>query len=161
MKRAESDLMKGTKERFGSKWTPEPYSGCWIWVGSARNVRPSKRVYGEFVYQKRHLLAHRVSWTLHNGDIPVNINVLHRCDTTLCVNPDHLFLGTQADNVSDCVRKSRNATGERAGRAKLTKSKVLLIKSEIGSLRKIAIKYGIGQTQVWSIKHGLTWRHLW
>ncbi len=153
--------MKSIKERFDSKWTPEPYSGCWLWIGSARNVHPAKRVYGEFVYRKKHFLAHRASWILHKGDIPVKINVLHRCDTTLCVNPVHLFLGTQADNVDDRVRKSRSAIGERVGRAKLTKSKVLLIKSEIDSLRNIASKYGIGQTQVWNIKNGQTWRHLW
>ncbi len=153
--------MKSLKERFDSKWMPEPYSGCWLWVGSARNVHPAKRVYGEFVYREKHCLAHRVSWILRNGDIPAKLNVLHSCDTTLCVNPDHLFLGTQADNIADRVRKRRSAIGERVGRAKLTEREVLLINSEIGSLRKIAIKYGISRTHVAYIKNGRTWRHLW
>jgi hypothetical protein len=153
--------VKSVKERFDSKWMPEPYSGCWIWIGSARNVRPSKRVYGEFVYERKHCLAHRVSWILFKGDIPSNINVLHRCDTTLCVNPNHLFLGTQIDNIADRVLKRRSAIGERHGNAKLTEREVLLIKSEIGSCRKIAARYGIGPTQVLGIKNGRTWRHLW
>lgn len=91
-------------EEFSERWTPEPFSGCWLWTRSANN-----RGYGE-VYPKGKgkTLAHRYSWLIYRGEIPANMCVLHRCDTPACVNPAHLFLGSKTDNIRDAVAKGRH-----------------------------------------------------
>lgn len=93
------------KEHFESKFTPEPMSGCWLW-DSPRNDRFG---YGYYRNRKNRkiLAAHRLAWSLYRGPIPDGICVLHKCDTPACVNPDHLFLGTRADNNRDMNSKNR------------------------------------------------------
>jgi hypothetical protein len=92
-------------ERFAKYVHPEPNSGCWLWVGNA-----IPHGYGIIRINKPRTqrLAHRVSWQVHRGDIPTGLCVLHRCDNRLCDNPDHLFLGTQRDNLQDMLRKGRD-----------------------------------------------------
>jgi hypothetical protein len=86
---------------------PVPECGCWIWLGAANR-------YG----MVRGDRAHRVSWKTFRGPIPHGLHVLHKCDTPLCVNPDHLFLGTHLDNMKDKEEKGRGnqPSGERSGR---------------------------------------------
>jgi hypothetical protein len=81
---------------------PEPMSGCWLWLASV-----TAGGYGQIGYQGRQAYAHRVSWALHNGPIPEGMSVLHRCDVRCCINPTHLFLGNQADNMDDMRAKGR------------------------------------------------------
>lgn len=83
-------------------------NGCWLWTGSRKNTG-----YGQWVMEKKNYLAHRYSWQIHNGDIPAGLCVCHKCDMPLCVNPDHLFLGTQAENMRDMKLKGRSQTGPR------------------------------------------------
>lgn len=83
----------------------ERSAGCWLWTAGCQS-----NGYGTFqvaVGDRR--LAHRYSWSVHHGEIPAGLNVLHRCDTPACVRPDHLFLGTQKDNVADMRAKGRGA----------------------------------------------------
>lgn len=75
---------------------------CWLWMGSLNN-----NGYGWFRVDGKTILAHRASWEFEHSDIPKGRNVLHQCDTPRCVRPDHLFLGTQSDNMLDCSRKGR------------------------------------------------------
>ncbi len=90
-------------ERFWSKVLRT--AGCWEWQGGHYTSG-----YGTFSLGARNpAYAHRVSWELHNGPIPAGLHVLHRCDNRNCVNPDHLFLGTNLDNTNDKTLKGRAA----------------------------------------------------
>lgn len=82
-------------------------SGCWLWRATGG------RRYGSLFVDGRREQAHRVSWLLHRGKIPDGLHVLHKCDTPLCVNPDHLFLGTHADNMADMKAKGRARSGHK------------------------------------------------
>lgn len=92
--------------RFFTKVTKT--AGCWLW--NASKDGKGYGVIGLSVPVRRHGKAHRVSWELHKGAIPAGMAVLHKCDTPACVNPEHLFLGTQADNMRDCSAKGRIRT---------------------------------------------------
>lgn len=95
------DQEKGLLRRFLNKINKT--DACWIWIGG-RN----RSGYGRFVvWNKNSQLAHRFSWTLHKGLIMSGLDVLHKCDNPPCVNPEHLFLGTQADNNRDMRAKGR------------------------------------------------------
>jgi hypothetical protein len=107
--------------RFDAKWMPEPNTGCWLWLAAGNDLG-----YGHIGFRRRVEKAHRASWIIYRGPIPPGLGVLHKCDTPSCVNPDHLFLGTNQDNVDDKVTKGRQrgAGWERNGKAKLDPSRV-------------------------------------
>jgi len=87
---------------------PEPNSGCWLWDGGL-----TRKGYGRFRYKDRAFTAHRYVWRLFKGEIPEGMLVCHRCDVRCCVNLDHLFLGTDRDNVRDMIKKNRGNQGIR------------------------------------------------
>ena len=97
-------------EVFGDSYSPEPNSGCWLWIGSKWSCG-----YGRISRRGEEGQAHRLSWRLFHGPIPVGLFVCHTCDTPACVNPEHLFLGTSRDNALDAKHKGRLATGDKHG----------------------------------------------
>ena len=100
-------------ERMGRLSIPEPNSGCFLWMGAMTPTGYGRvRVKGPVVAQHSDAwlskAAHRVAWEVENGAIPDGMSVLHRCDNRACVNPIHLYLGTQRDNMDDLVRRGRH-----------------------------------------------------
>ncbi len=119
---------KPVTERFMSKVRQESAEGCWLWVASCFAAG-----YGQFGIDGKNWQAHRLSWTLFRGGIPDGICVCHHCDNPPCVNPAHLWLGTNADNTADRNRKGRAARnrGEAAGGVKLTDTIVLEVRRRV------------------------------
>jgi hypothetical protein len=136
---------------------PEPNSGCLLWTGGQ-----SQKGYGAYLTKKKWTLAHRASWEHHRGPIPAGLFVCHKCDVRLCVNPDHLFLGTGADNVADMDAKGRRAMrkGEAHPLAKLTNSAVVAIRADTRSIRRIAASFGVSSTAIRDIKNRKSWGHI-
>lgn len=146
-------------ESFHAKYEEVPECGCWLWTAAI-----DKRGYGKFNARRGDdvgiAFAHRVSWELHNGPIPEGMHVCHRCDTPSCVNPGHLFLGTQADNMLDMTMKGRRATGEAAGPARITRELALEVLMAEGTHQSIADRLGLVRQHVGKIKSGIIWKEL-
>jgi hypothetical protein len=107
--------------------------------------------------------CHRVSYELSVGAIPDGAQVLHRCDVPLCVNPDHLFVGTHADNMNDRDAKGRTPRGEQSGRARLTENIIREVKKRRcagESVTEIARDLGVPRGLLYSAVNGHTWRHV-
>lgn len=135
---------------------PEPNSGCLLWLGAVHC-----NGYGQYTHKRRSYLAHRLAWQEANGrPVPAGMLVCHKCDVRLCVNPDHLFLGTHAENIADMVAKGRQGRGSRHSQAKLTVSQVLAIRADGRSQRAIAMDYGVTQTQIGMIQRRRHWGHI-
>lgn len=154
--------MRGTlQERFDAKWTPEPFSGCWIWTG-AIGGHP-RRWYGHMTVYGKTSRAHRISWLLYRGTpIPEKMAVLHHCDSGLCVNPNHLFLGTHLDNMRDMVTKGRSSSriGTDNTNCKLSEEQVSDIRNRKETSPVVAAIYGINESHVRNIRLRLKWRNL-
>jgi hypothetical protein len=104
-------------------------------------------------------LAHRVAYELANGEIPADQLVLHRCDQPSCINPEHLFLGTQLDNMRDMIAKGRkrSPSGEDAPNTKLTLDQVREIRASTESQRLLAKRYGVSLSAISNVRTGDTW----
>jgi hypothetical protein len=125
-------------------------------------LRPLANGYCRISYEGGSIKAHRASWIVHKGEIPNGLFVCHKCDNTVCVNPDHLFLGTAADNNKDKSAKGRSCapSGSLQWRSKLSDSAVLEILMDTRLQREIAVHYGINQSVVSEIKRGKAWKHV-
>jgi hypothetical protein len=152
------EYMRGTpQQRLEAKCLPEPMSGCWLWEGCVK-----KGGYGYFFmgndYAPSKTQAHRAAWLIYRGPT-FGMDVLHRCDNPACVNPDHLFLGTDQDNVDDKMAKGRQAImrGERNPRARLNAEKASAIRADQRETRFIAAEYGISRQAVQRIRSGKAW----
>lgn len=144
------------RERFEEKFEKRP-SGCWEWAASV----DSNTGYGKFGFRGETWNAHRVAWALSRGE-PGDLHVLHRCDNPPCVNPDHLFLGTNHDNVRDMVEKDRHARGERQPTSKLKRlqAQEILDRYEPGKVSALAAEFGVSKSRICCIGKRRSWRHL-
>lgn len=167
-----SHLIKPLRVRFDEKWVKEESArGCWIWTASK-----SPLGYGYIQTGTNRApnccFAHRVSWELHHGEIPVGLFVLHKCDNPACVNPDHLFLGDQTANMRDMSAKGRSGQilhpeivvrGEDHPCSKLTDDSVRSIRAMIKSgvpVRQVARIIGVNRRTITFVRDGKTWRHV-
>lgn len=147
---------RSVEERFYNFISPEPNSGCWLWLGPL-----SGSGYGRMTINKKGVQAHRVAWEINNGKIPDGLFACHTCDVRCCVNPAHLFLGTQSDNLQDMVNKKRDnpRRGERHGKARFSETQIAAIRADMRSLAQIASEYGVDKQYIHRIKKGKHWRH--
>ncbi len=131
---------------------------CWHWTGAVSagtgygNVKRNNRNYGAHVY----------AFLLGGEKLKKGNQVLHGCDNRICVNPSHLFQGTQKDNIHDCIKKGRHnpGAGERHARAKLNWAKVVEIRAMSGvfSNREIARRYGVTSQAIDKVINQITWK---
>lgn len=164
--------MKTLSERFWPR--VQKSSGCWEWLGSR-----FKNGYGRLMVNKKRVKAHRVAFELLNGPIPAGRLVCHTCDNPTCVRPDHLFLGTNATNSADMVRKGRQATrangrhvsvkapervprGPQGPRIRLTPEQVREIRTRYASggttQRALGAEYGVSRSTVNALVRRISWR---
>lgn len=143
----------------GRYWNLDPDTGCWVWAMSLGGAG-----YGQFsLAGVRGLYAHREMYRSQVGPIPPGMHVCHSCDNPRCVNPDHLWLGTPADNMRDKKEKGRAARGERIHTSKLTESQVRVIRASasIGATRaELARVYQVDPSLVSRIASGRSWPHI-
>ncbi|MGB9553562.1 MAG: HNH endonuclease signature motif containing protein, partial [bacterium] len=143
------------KERFWSMVKRDGPDSCWEWQGYHL-----KDGYGAFHFNGKRVIASRFAWILTYGEIPPGMCVLHKCDNPSCVNPRHLFLGTQKDNMQDAVLKWRKS-GPHNGRTKLSWPQVDTIRLlfQMGwSTRRVAKLFGVNHKTIWQIRAGKTWK---
>ena len=161
-KQIEIVLTSGDIEKFYNKIRRNKPNDCLIYIGCK-----DKDGYGLPRVGKKHIRAHRIAWFLAYGKIPEGLCVLHKCDNTSCVNPKHLFLGSDRDNNKDMINKQRNAYGEKNGGSKLTENQVLdilnIVKSN-GRHRNLATNlskiYKIDSHTIRNIITGRNWKYL-
>jgi len=152
------------EQRFMSKVEPDLNSGCWLWTGYL-----NKRGYGMFALSRAAMcLAHRASYKMFKGD-PSGLQVCHTCDVRCCVNPDHLWLGTAADNSADAVKKGRmtgaknTRSGDDSPTKKVTHEQVRFIREQIASgetYKGLARKMKMSATNITRIAKRKSWAHV-
>lgn len=136
-------------------------SGCWEWQ---RYILPNG--YGNIsIGRQRQAYAHRVSYFMFNGPISEGLIVRHKCDNPKCVNPEHLELGTQIDNMQDCKKRGRMSmppvkVGRDNHKAKLSEDDVLEIYNSKAKNVELAKRFGVSATNIGAIKRGKIWQHV-
>lgn len=145
-----------TEERFWSSVNKKGDNECWEWKGNLE-----RNGYGVFNSIQSHFKAHRCAWEFVNGRIPDGLYICHKCDNRKCVNPSHLFIGTQGDNLRDMVSKGRGnfnpLRGEKHPRHKLTDIQIRSMRQEYEdgmSCIELGKKYGVHKAQATKIVFG-------
>lgn len=132
---------------------------CWLWKGDI-----NRNGYGRLQFNNKRLLAHRVSYEIHKETLQNNLYVCHTCDNPKCVNPSHLFLGTQKDNMADCAKKMRHTYGSNVKHAILNEKQIEEIRSDYFSKklnqRMLAEKYGVSRGHIGLIIQSKRWPHV-
>jgi hypothetical protein len=151
---------RGVAQRIAEKTRINTDTGCVEWVAKAR----ANGGYGVLCVGRRgQIRAHRAAWVLANGLIPQGMYVCHKCDNPLCVNVDHLFIGTARDNMDDKEAKGRGTApphkfGASHHKAKFTEEDFNKIRDSTEKYGILAERYSVSQKTIWRVKSGKTWR---
>lgn len=155
------NLTSNDIERFWSKVHMIPCGGCWLWTDVPNGG------YGVFCFRYEKKKAHTVSLELEKGPPPPGKpQANHDCDNPICVNPSHLYWGSQADNIRDRDERARRTapSGELHGKAKLSADQVMAIRSLYANggitQRALSVKFGVNEPQIWKIVNNKAWNHL-
>ncbi len=151
-------IISESLEKFEKKFIKT--DSCWVWQGTITG-----QGYGQFYKKEIGLqLAHRVSYRFYKGEIPKGINVLHKCDNPPCVNPSHLFLGTQRDNITDMIRKGRKGISRMFGQknpksifSEAQVNEMRLLYSQGHKISEIHKIFGGAYQSIWYIVKGKNW----
>lgn len=165
-------LTPSDAKRWHASFDKDP-SGCWLWNAGLKSG------YGRFGIGYTRFRAHRLSYAIHNGPLTDDLFVCHKCDVRACVNPEHLFLGTQAENLQDMVNKGRSnlgekhwslrcpekvTRGEKVGNAKLTEADVLNIRRRYipygVTYDQLAAEYKVSSSVIRDAVLRISWKHL-
>lgn len=152
MKRA----VRQSREDAFNKWIDKA-GDCWIWTGAINDKRGG---YGVFSYAQKTRGAHVVALEFDGRPVPKGMYACHRCDNPACVNPGHLYVGTPSDNVRDMLLRGRNQHGEAHYAAKLTEADVVSIRHDVRKASKIAVEYGVTESNIHAVKSLKTWKHV-
>lgn len=147
------------KERFDANWVE--VDGCWEWTGSTKTRNGETR--GRIMLDGERKNAAHWAWILYRGEISKGFQINHHCDNPLCVNPEHLYEGSQKENVEDISRRGRwpIRTGESNNNSKLCEKSVREIREMSGvSNRSLAAEYGVSSAMIGLIRNGKAWTHL-
>lgn len=149
-------MKKSVAQRFEENIFHSP-DGCWYWLGA-----PQFTGYGTIRKNSVSISAHRLSYEFYKGPIPDGLWVLHTCDNKLCVNPDHLYAGTHAQNTLDAVSRGRfnPAKGSKHCCAKVNEVDVLEIRASKKTTKELAKIYNIGERAILLIKDRTNWKHI-
>lgn len=145
------------KERLAFRSEPQP-NGCIHFIGFR-----DKNGYGRIRIGGRKgesRLAHRISYEIAYGEIPDGLCLCHKCDNPSCINPEHLFVGTHADNMEDAAKKGRMRRGEEKSISKLKEVDIPIIRADPRPQHVIAKDYGVSQTVIGDVKLRVTWKHV-
>jgi len=134
---------------------PVTESGCWIWLGST-----TKSGYGRICIDRKDHLAHRFALSVSGGNVSKSDLVMHKCDNPICVNPEHLQIGTQCDNMKDMARKGRSSKGAMRYNAKLNESIVKYIRDSGEHPKILAAQLNVSRELVRDVKANKRWRHV-
>jgi len=163
-------------QRFRTKYRIDSTTGCWVWIGS-KNKYGKNHFRGSFSWSRtgKCIDASHASWLIHKGPKPAGLYILHTCDNGLCVNPNHLYAGTQKQNMKDrsdrkrqfidkeperakaILRAVASHPGERNGRAKLTWADVDCIRSSTERQIDLAARFKVTKDLIWRIKANRAW----
>ncbi len=144
-------------DRFWSKVDKKGPNDCWEWMAAKY---PTGYGYIKRSNSRDNVYAHRFVLELEGIDIPSGMFVCHHCDNKSCVNPSHLFIGTQQDNVDDMWRKGRGLVGENHPQSKLTDSDVIAIRASELSHQETANIFGVSRRLIGMVKQRYIWKHV-
>jgi hypothetical protein len=149
-------------QRFWSKVKLSTASDCWLWIGSTKECG-----YGQFKFKGKPTPSHRMAYELVKGPVPEGLVVCHSCDVRACCNPDHLWVGTQAENLQDAKAKGRvsNVTPDKGENHKLSKlsnqdrAEIITLKAEGRSYRGLARLFSVSSTTIHEICNGKSYKY--
>ena len=139
---------------------PVTECGCWVWLGATY-----RSGHGQMTFKRQHLAVHRAAWMVYIGNIPIGKHVLHRCNVASCINPDHLYIGTDLENARDRIKSGTQhipprLIGENHNQAILDDNKVRMIRSSSRTRKQLAVEFGVSIQTIHAVKSRRLWKHV-